>query len=192
METSASLLERLRTPSDEAAWRRFDNLYRPYIKRWLLRDPTLRDEADDVAQEVMTVVVRELPGFQRRQSGAFRCWLREITVHRLLAHQRARGHRPQALGAPLDESPLTQLADPNSEVSRQWDEEHDRFVLRRLMDLIEPQFEPSTLTAFRRVFFDEVPPAQVAEELGLTYAAVVLAKSRVLKRLRQEAEGLID
>jgi RNA polymerase sigma-70 factor (ECF subfamily) len=192
METSASLLERLRTAPDEAAWRRLDDLYRPLIRRWLLRDPTLGAEAEDIVQDVMEVLVRELPGFQRRRTGSFRRWLRTITAHRLGAHYRARRSRPLALGAPPEECPLAQLADPNSELSRAWDEEHDRHVLRRLMELIEPMFEPATLAAFRRVAFDGVAPAQAAEELGLSLNAVLLARSRVLSRLRQEAEGLID
>jgi RNA polymerase sigma-70 factor (ECF subfamily) len=192
METSASLLERLRAAPDEADWRRLDGLYRPLIRRWLARDPSLGAEADDVVQEVMSVIVRELPGFQRQRTGSFRRWLRTVTAHRLAAYYRSRQDRPQAMGAFPDESPLTDLADPNSELARQWDEEHDRYVLRRLMELIEPMFEPKTLQAFRRVVFDGAAPRQVAEELGMTYAAVALAKSRVLIRLRQEAEGLID
>jgi RNA polymerase sigma-70 factor (ECF subfamily) len=192
METSASLLERLRTATDEAAWRRLDDLYRPLIQRWLLRDPTLREEAEDIMQEVMGVLVRELPGFRRQRTGSFRRWLRTVTAHRLAAHYRSRQNRPQALAALPEECPLTQLADPNSELSRQWDDEHDHYVLRRLMELIEPMVEPSTLAAFRRVAFDGVAPAQAAEELGLSLNAVLLAKSRVLSRLRQEAEGLID
>jgi RNA polymerase sigma-70 factor (ECF subfamily) len=192
METSATLLERLRTAPDEAAWRRLDDLYRPLIRRWLLRDPTLGAEADDVVQEVMAVLVRELPDFQRQRTGSFRRWLRGITAHRLGAYYRARQHRPRPLGSPLEESPLRQLADPGSELSRLWDEEHDRHVLGRLLELIEPSFEPATLAAFRRVAFDGVAPAQAAAELGLSLNAVLLAKSRVLRRLRQEAAGLID
>ena len=192
METSATLLERLRTAPDEAAWRRLDDLYRPLIRRWLLRDPTLGEEAEDIVQEVMAVLVRELPDFQRRRTGSFRRWLRGITAHRLAAYYRGRQHRPRALGSPLDESPLLQLSDPGSELSRLWDEEHDRHVLRRLLELIEPSFEPATLAAFRRVAFDGVSPARAAEELGVSLNAVLLAKSRVLRRLRQEAEGLID
>jgi RNA polymerase sigma-70 factor (ECF subfamily) len=85
METSASLLERLRSASDEAAWQILDDLYRPLIRSWLRRDPTLGEEADDVVQEVMGVLVRELPGFQRQRTGSFRRWLRTITAHRLAA-----------------------------------------------------------------------------------------------------------
>ena len=192
METSASLLERLRTAPDEAAWRRLDDLYRPLIRRWVLRDPTLGQEAEDVVQEVMGVLVRELPDFQRQRTGSFRRWLRTVTAHRLAAYYRSRQHRPVGLGSPPGEGPLGQLADPASELSRLWDEEHDRHVLRRLMETIEPLFEATTLAAFRRVAFDGVAPAQAAEELGLSLNAVLLAKSRVLSKLRREAEGLID
>jgi RNA polymerase sigma-70 factor (ECF subfamily) len=100
METSASLLERLRTSPDEAAWRRLDDLYRPLIRRWLLRDPSLRHEADDLVQEVMVALIRELPRFQRRRNGSFRRWLRTITAHRLGALYRSRKNRPVALGFP--------------------------------------------------------------------------------------------
>jgi RNA polymerase sigma-70 factor (ECF subfamily) len=192
MGTSASLLERLRSAPDEAAWRRLDDLYRPLVRRWLLRDPTLGEDANDLVQDVMEVLVRELPGFRRQRTGSFRLWLRTVTAHRLAAHYRARKNRPRALGAAPEECPLAQLADPNRELSRRWDEEHDRHVLRRLMELVEPMFEPSTLAAFRRVAYDGVAPARAAEELGLSLNAVLLAKSHVLSRLRQEAEGLID
>ena len=89
METSASLLERLRTAPDEAAWRRLHDLYHPLIRRWLLRDPTLREEADDLVQEVMAVLVRELPAFQRQRTGSFRRWLRSA-VSPLMAWRRPR------------------------------------------------------------------------------------------------------
>jgi RNA polymerase sigma-70 factor (ECF subfamily) len=192
MQTSMSLLERLRTQPDEAGWRRLDDLYRPLIRHWLLRDPTLRDEADDLVQEVLAVVVRELPHFQRERTGSFRCWLRTITWNRLQAFRQSRDHRPQLLANRSGSSPLAELEDPHSALSRQWDEEHDRHVVRRLMELIEPQFEPVTLQAFRRVVFDGAKAAEVATELGLSINAVLLAKSRVLKRLRQEGDGLID
>jgi RNA polymerase sigma-70 factor (ECF subfamily) len=192
METPLSLLERLRTAPDEAAWQRLDDIYRPLIRRWLLRWPSLEGEAEDVVQDVLAVLIRELPGFQRQRIGSFRSWLRTITAHRALTHYHALQRQPRTVGMPLEECPLAQLQDPNSELSLLWDQEHDRHVLRRLLELIEPMFEDTTLAAFRRVVFDEMGAAQAAEELGLSVAAVWLAKSRVLKALRQEAEGLID
>ena len=45
---------------------------------------------------------------------------------------------------------------------------------------------------FRSLALDGARGAEVAEELGLSAAAVYVAKSRVLQRIRQAAEGLID
>jgi RNA polymerase sigma-70 factor (ECF subfamily) len=191
IETSVSLLERLRSEPDEARWRRLHDLYLPLIRHWLLRDSTLHDEVDDLVQDVLAVVVRELPQFHRERVGSFRCWLRTITSNRLQAFRQARERRPKPLPPDSNGSILEQLEDPHSTLSRQWDEEHDRYVVRRLMELIEPQFEPTTLQAFRRVVFDGAKATQVARELGISVNAVLIAKSRVLKRLRQEGEGLI-
>jgi RNA polymerase sigma-70 factor, ECF subfamily len=87
---------------------------------------------------------------------------------------------------------LAQLADPASGLSRQWDADHDRHVARRLMDLLEPEFSPATWAAFRRQVVDGLSASAAAAELNTTVNAVLLAKSRVLRRLRDEAAGLID
>ena len=65
-------------------------------------------------------------------------------------------------------------------------------MLGCLLDLVEAEFEPATLQAFRRLALEGASGAEVAEELGMSVAAVYVAKSRVLQRIRQEAEGLID
>jgi len=87
---------------------------------------------------------------------------------------------------------LLQLADPHSDLRRQWDEEHDRHVVQRLLDQIEHDFTPPTWQAFRRVVLDGVSPAVAAAELGLTENVVMLARLRVVKRLREEGRDLLD
>jgi RNA polymerase sigma-70 factor, ECF subfamily len=77
-------------------------------------------------------------------------------------------------------------------LNRQWDVEHDRYVLGRLLDLVGEEFEPATLKAFRRLALDGARGEEVAAELGMSVGAVYVAKSRVLQRIRREAEGLID
>jgi RNA polymerase sigma-70 factor (ECF subfamily) len=191
LDTSLSLLERLQAQPDAASWQRLVEIYTPLIRGWLQRDPTLREEADDLTQEVLSVLIKELPQFHRQRPGSFRAWLRIITINRLRELWRDRHRRPQAIGHTAD-SVLSQLEDPASELSRQWDQEHDQHVVRRLLDLIEPEFTPPTWKAFRRVVLDDARPAVVAEELGLSVNSVLLAKSRVLKRLRELGRGLID
>ena len=65
-------------------------------------------------------------------------------------------------------------------------------MLRCLLDLMEREFEPDTVRAFRRLAVDGAPAAEVARELGTTVGAVYVAKSRVLRRIREEADGLLD
>jgi RNA polymerase sigma-70 factor, ECF subfamily len=98
----------------------------------------------------------------------------------------------QASGGSGATAALQQIADPDSDLNRQWDEEHDRYVIRCLLDLVDAEFEPSTRRAFRRLALDGASGAEVALELGMSVAAVYVAKSRVLQRIREEAEGLID
>jgi RNA polymerase sigma-70 factor (ECF subfamily) len=192
-DTSVSLLERLSLQPDEDTWKRFVDLYVPLIRGWLRRYEVTQQDAEDLAQEVLTVVVRELTDFRHNQQpGAFRNWLRTVTVNRLRELWRTRRGRAAATGDSAVAQMLDQLADPNSSLSRLWDQQHDQHVARRLMELIQPQFEPKTWQAFRRVVLDGMKAAEVARELHLSVNAVLLAKSRVLSRLRQEMQGLTD
>ncbi len=191
--TPPSLLDRLKQARpDSAEWRKLQDIYRPLIRGWLGRVAGLGDEADDLSQEVLVVVFRELPGFERRRDGSFRAWLRQITVNRIRTFQKARRRRPGARGGPAAGQLLAQLADPRSDLARRWDEEHDRHVVGKLLALVKGDFEPHTWEAFTRFALEGRPAARVAEELGMKESAVMQAKSRILKRLREEACGLLD
>jgi RNA polymerase sigma-70 factor (ECF subfamily) len=189
--TSLSLLDRLRRAAPDAPdWGRLQEIYLPLFRSWLCRVPGVHDEAGDLAQEVFVVLVRELPAFRRRRDGSFRAWLRQITLNRVRAFQKARHRRGRTGGAGMD-SLLAQLEDPTSDLARQWDEDHDRHVLHRLLALVRPDFRPRTWAAFSRLALDGRPAAQVARELGMSENAVLQAKFRVLKRLRAEAGDLV-
>jgi len=56
---------------------------------------------------------------------------------------------------------------------------------------VRPEFSAARWRAFCRVALDGVPPRVAAGELGMSVNAVLIAKSRVLARLRQEARGLV-
>jgi RNA polymerase sigma-70 factor (ECF subfamily) len=191
--TSLGLLERLKHATPDALeWRRLRDLYLPMIRHWLSRLPNLHDEVDDLAQEVLVVLFRELPSFERRRDGSFRAWLRQITVNRMRAFGRTRGKQPLAMGGQEIDQLLAELADPASDLARQWDQDHDKHVFGKLLAIVEGDFEPRTWQAFTRFAVEGRPAAQVAGELGVTESAVVHAKYRILKRLREEAGGLLD
>jgi RNA polymerase sigma-70 factor (ECF subfamily) len=187
METSLSLIERVRDPGDSVSWRRLVELYTPLIRGWLRRGVEGADE-DDLIQEVLVAVMGAMPSFVHSgRPGAFRHWLRTTTAYQLSAFWKSRKSRRTT--QPFD---WDQLHEAQSDLSRAWDQEHDEFVARRLLALIEPEFSPSTWLAFKRQVLDGQKAAVVAAELGTSVNAVLLAKSRVLARFRLEGRGLID
>jgi RNA polymerase sigma-70 factor (ECF subfamily) len=191
-ETRQSLLIRAQT-GNESAWRDLTDLYRPLIIAWLNRQGVPAGDLDDLSQDILLSVVKHLSTFQHSgRRGAFRSWLRTIVCSRTADYWRAVDPRTNATGGSGAAAALQQIADPDSALNRQWDEEHDRYVLHCLLDLVEQEFEPTTLRAFRRLAIDGASGETAAKELGLSVAAVYVAKSRVLQRIRQEADGLID
>ena len=191
-ETSLTLLERLRQRPDTEAWRRLMDLYAPLIGRWLARWSLQPADHDDLMQEVSSVVVRKLADFQRQREGSFRAWLRLITANCLREHWRRSQRQPLGTGDSNFLQKLQELEDPQSPLAQLWNDEHDRHVAHRLLAAVEQQFEPTTREAFRRVVMLGEKPEAVAAELGITVNAVFLAKSRILRRLRCESDGLLS
>ncbi len=184
-QTSLSLLEQLRDPGTADAWERLVALYTSLLQAWFHAAGLQAADRDDLTQRTLEVLVRRMPQFEHNgRPGAFRAWLRGITGNLLREFWR---RRP----APASASVLDQLDDPRSSLSRLWDEQHDQHVLHSLLELVQPEFPEPTWQAFRRLALDGAKARQVAEELDTTVNAVLIAKSRVLARLRQEAGGLL-
>jgi RNA polymerase sigma-70 factor (ECF subfamily) len=191
--TSRSLLARARDFGDGDAWKRLTELYVPLIRRWVRRYAPMSHDVDDLVQDVMATLARELATFRHNERiGAFRTWLRSVTVHRLRASWQAERARPRAVGGDESIRAIERLEDPNSLLSRTWDEEHDRHVAQILLESIRLEFQPATWHAFTAQVREGRTANDVAAELGLSANAALIAKSRVLKRLRQRAEGLLD
>lgn len=183
--TSASLLDQARGRVD-SAWDRLVALYTPLLHAWLMSAGLQPADRDDLTQRILEILVRQLPEFEHNgRPGAFRAWLRGITANLLREHWRG---QPTAAA----DSVLSQLADPAGGLSQLWDQQHDRHVLHGLMELVRPEFTEPTWRAFRRTALDGVPARQAAKELGLSVNAVLIAKSRVLTRLRQAGQGLVE
>jgi len=183
-KTSLTWLGRLvetRTGND---WGRLVDVYAPLLRAWASRAGVPPTDRDDLVQEVMMVVVVKVAEFEHRGPGAFRAWLRGILANRTKKYFREHPGEPDV--------DLDAVADPASVLGRQWDREHDEYHAVRAMRVVECDFTPATWSAFRGQVIDGTPPAQVAAELGLSLNAVILAKGRVMKRLREALAGLVE
>jgi RNA polymerase sigma-70 factor (ECF subfamily) len=193
-ETSTGLLRAARDHANDEAWGRLVSLYEPLLQGWLRRQGVQHADADDLVEDTLATVAMELPAFEHNgRSGAFRSWLRGILVNRLRALRRSRRVRSVCRAdSDLLDRLADVLADADSDLARRWNDAHDRFIARRVLERIEPEFLPQTWQAFRRVALDGADPDLVAAELNISLASVYAAKSRVLKRLRQEAATSLD
>jgi RNA polymerase sigma-70 factor, ECF subfamily len=184
-QTSLSLLEQLCQNDNSGAWNRLVGIYTSLLHCWFRAAGLQAADCDDLTQRVLAILVQQMPTFVHNgRPGAFRAWLRGITTNLLREFWR---QRP----SPEAASVLNDLADPQSGLSQIWDRQHDQHVLQGLLDVVRPEFAERAWTAFSRLALDGAAAHEVAAELGMTVNAVLIAKSRVLGRLRQEARGLV-
>jgi RNA polymerase sigma-70 factor (ECF subfamily) len=181
--TPVSLLKRLQAGSETQSWDRFVRLYTPLIYGWARGKGIEREEAADVVQEVFAVLVRKLPTFQYNPTGGFGQWLRTITVNKCRDLLRRRASRPAQTN--LDPAP----ADVDG-VAAFTEAEYRQRLARLALEIMRDEFEENTWKACWEHVVSGRPAAEIAEDLGMTPGAVYVAKSRVLRRLREELEGL--
>ncbi len=184
--TSISLLERVRRLEERAAWERFVELYTPLLYYWTCRLGMQETDAADLVQEVFTILIRKLPEFHYESGKSFRAWLRTITYNKWRDFRRRRAADPAR--AASEEMP--DLPDPGAE-DPFWEREYRQHLVGRALELMQSEFQPTTWKACWECVVEGRPAADVANELGLSVEAVYAAKSRVLRRLRQELSGLL-
>jgi RNA polymerase sigma-70 factor (ECF subfamily) len=115
----------------------------------------------------------------------FRGWLFRVTTR--LGHDYRR--RKATRDLPGDAGLAEAAAQPPPDLE---EDEYRRLLIRRGLDLIRPDFSEKTWAAFHGRAVDGRPAKELAAELGVTENAVYLAQNRVLTRLREELEGLLD
>jgi RNA polymerase sigma-70 factor (ECF subfamily) len=175
LETRPSLLARVRDASDDAAWRRFVGVYGRLILAECRRGGLKWDDAEDVAQLVLSRVFRSLRSFEYQpDKGRFRDWLGTVVRNEVRRFQKRT--RPRSADGFLN---LDDLADEDTA----WNEAFARHILAAAIKECRPHFEERTWIAFERVWMEHKTAARVAAELDMPLDWVYVAKSRVLKRI---------
>jgi RNA polymerase sigma-70 factor (ECF subfamily) len=185
--TPGSLIERLRNRADDEAWTQFVKLYTPLLLYWARRLDLQASDAADLVQDVLLLLYQKLPGFSYDPQHSFRAWLRTVMVNKWREKHRRRtgpGLEP-GIGA------LSEAAAPDA-VAAFGEAEHRQYLVHRALQLMQTDFQTATWKAFWEHVVAGRPAADVARELGLTVKAVYLGKARVLRRLRQDLDGLMD
>ena len=189
--TPHSLIARLKG-DDDSAWEELVDLYSPLIFYWCRRAGLPVQECSDVAQDVFRSVVRNISKFQiERDTDTFRGWLRTVTRNKVCDYFRRNENHVFAMGGSEARSRLAEMADDDDKLVRDEDELREEHALfRRAIEMIRKDFADRTWSAFWEIAVNGLSAAEVASLLGMNTGNVRVAKSRVLKRLREQLGDL--
>ena len=185
--TRSSLIRRAGEREAEA-WCELVDLYGPLIAHWCRRCGLGVHSVADCVQDVFASVAVSIAAFApARSTGSFRAWLWTITRHKVLDHLRTRSRQPVAAGGSAAMAVFEHVVDvstvPNEEPTG--DEQLQRLIHRALQQ-VQNEFEQITWQAFWRSVVDGLPTDIVSRELNVSPAAIRQARSRVLRKLRQQ------
>ena len=172
---------------------RLVRLYGPLVDFWISGAGLQPADARDVFQETFQAVAEGISDFHKDRPGdRFRGWLRTIVRNKLADHFRRQGLQPPAAGGTEAFRRLQEVEGPGMSAESPAERTALQQFRLRALELVRGEFEEQTWQAFWRVAAEGQAPKDVAEDLGVTPSAVRLAKSRVLRRRREEMEGLED
>lgn len=190
LPTSVSLLARLHErPRDQHAWSAFVTRYGGLIQRWCRGWGLQESDAQDVTQNVLLELSRQMQLQQYRGDGRFRGWLRTI-AYRAWCDYAKRQRRP---GGGSGESGVVRVL--NSIEAREdfltaVERECDRELLEIAMQRVKARVQPHTWEAFRLMTFEGLSGADTAARLQMKTGSVFVAKSRVDRMLSDEVTAL--
>lgn len=192
--TSMTLLGKIQV-GDGAAWNRFTMLYGPMVRYWCKRWGVAAEDFDDVSQEVWMALGPNLSGFRPAPGQSFRAWLRGVTHHKSQDWHKRRSRQVAEARGGLDAAgELEQIKDRVDDFETVLPEEiaENHSLYRRALLLIQGEFEAKTWSAFVAATLETKTAAEVGAAHGMSAAAVRMARSRVIRRLREQLGDLLD
>lgn len=183
--TSRELLAALPDPRNSEAWTEFDRRYGDVVRAFCVEKGLQLADAEDVAQQVFAAVSRQVVGFEYNpERGRFRSWLATVALR---AIWKVLSRQGKSREIPLDEIQL--LLQPSDD---DWLRDFSGALVEVAAQRIRAEFSPEEWTVYEQSWQQDVPYVEIARELGRSLSWVYQAKSRVLKRLRQQIAILYD
>ena len=187
--TSLSLLAKLKGETNSAGWDEFVRRYQPRILGWCRRWGLQDSDAQDVCQNVMLELSRQMDTFEYQPGGRFRAWLK--TIARRAWYDYTLRRKKTEFQAP--ESDLwRKLDNPDAEqdLLDALEEECNRELLQVAMNIVRARVKDNTWQAFKLTEFDGKSADDVALQLGIARAHVYVARGRVQKMIVSEVQRL--
>jgi RNA polymerase sigma-70 factor (ECF subfamily) len=163
--------------------------YSPTILRWCRHWQLQEADAQDVTQIVLLTLARKIGTFTYDPKGSFRAWLK--TLARNACSDFVAGRQRGGMGSG-DSQVLAALdtLEASDDLAKHLEEEYQQELLERATLLVRSRVAPRTWEAFRLTAQEGLSGAEAAARLEMRVANVYVAKSEVLKMLREEVRKL--
>jgi RNA polymerase sigma-70 factor (ECF subfamily) len=187
--TGSTLFVLLRAPNDPEAWKAFVKRYGPLVYDWCRERHLQEVDAEDVTQNVLIKLAQRLRTFTYdAHKGRFRGWLRTLTQHALCDYLASK----QGMVGTGDSAVVERLeaVAARDDLLTKLAEAFDLELLEEARARVQLRVTARDWQIFEQVAVAGRPGPEVARELGMRPTAVLMAKSRVQTKLREEIRRL--
>lgn len=191
--TRTTLIQRLKDWQDQSSWQHFFDTYWQLIHSVALKGGLTEAEAQDVVQETMISVAKQMPTFKYdRKIGSFKSWLLHTTRWRIMDQLRKRKHLVSLPDEPAtDIGTMGKIMDGASlDLDALWDVEWEKNLLDAAVAKIKRRLDPQKYQIFDFYVNKEWSTEKVAATYGIPVAQVYLTKHRVTEMIKEEVERL--
>ena len=183
-ETMPGLLIRLRRQSDRDAWTTLSTLYQPLIYEYCRKRGLQDADSADVVQEVLVAVARAMPKFRyNRSQGMFRSWILSIAKNKLINLINRQKREVQSVDAQLVDT--LAISEGSNRLEREEQARYRQSLFDAAAEQVRAEFRETTWKAFWLTAVQGLSIREVSECLGISVRAVYIARSRVVRRLRE-------
>jgi len=184
------LIVRLKDEQNELAWEEFVVQYEAFLQRFAVRQGVPERHVADVVQNILLAIARSIDGWQPDgQAASFRRWL--ATVARNVVIKFMTRERRQASGQGGTEVlDLLQgvAADPDADQIRRY--EHEFIVWAA--EQVRSEFIETSWAAFWATIIEGRSVSEVAAELRISPGSIYMSRSRIMARIRQQMEEVLQ
>ena len=192
-QTQPSLLVRIADARDSQAWAQFVDIYAPLVYGFARKQGLQDADAADLTQEVLRAVSRAVGRLRYDpRRGSFRGWLFTIVRNKLRTFRARQARQCQASGDSSAQARLEAEPDRRETQAARWDQEYEERLFLWAAEEVRGGFQDSTWRAFWQTAVEGQTPGQAAEALGISVGAVYIARSRVLARLKEQIQQLLE
>jgi RNA polymerase sigma factor (sigma-70 family) len=187
-QTRYTLLQRACDLNDEQAWAELEKHYRRFIYYILNGMGIEADDIDDVTQQIMISLTKDLSGYDRSR-GHFRTWLGTVIRNAALTHFRNKRNRQKCIERFIenqDPDINIQIPEIDKRIEREW----AAYVSNLAMERVQEVFTGQAIEVFK-LGLDGLSAEEIAKKTGLSVASVYTLKKRVKRRLYLEIRATV-